>query len=73
MTSTKLRVNHEAEGEMAPTEFELSDSYPDVAPEVIHHLVEQAYSRMTPAKVHSYLPILVGREVRETLGARRAA
>ncbi len=58
---------------MATTESDLSDRYPDVALEEIHTLVQQAYSRMTPAKVHSYLPILVGREVRETLGARRAA
>ena len=55
---------------MAPTEFELSDSYPNVAPEVIHALVQRAYSRMSPAKVHRYLPILVAREVRATLDAR---
>jgi len=55
---------------MAPTEFELSDRYPKVAPEVIHALVQRAYSRMSPAKVHRYLPILVAREVRATLDAR---
>jgi len=48
---------------MAPTGCELSDSYPYVAPEVIHALVQWAYSRMSPAKVHSYLPILVARRV----------
>jgi hypothetical protein len=73
MVSPKSRVNDEAEREMASTEFQLSDRYPDVAIEEIHTLVQQAYSRLTPAKVHSYLPILVGREVRETLGTRRAA
>jgi hypothetical protein len=73
MASTELRRNNEADPDMASTEVELSDSFPDVALEVIHTLVQQAYSRMTPAKVHSYLPILVGREVRETLGPRRAA
>jgi hypothetical protein len=73
MTSTKLRVDDEAERDMASTVLELSDRYPDVATETIHTLAHQAYSRMTPAKVQSYLPILVGREVRETLDARRAA
>jgi hypothetical protein len=72
MTSTKLRVSDGPE--MASTELELNnDSYPDVASETIHTLVQLAYSRMTPAQVHNYLHILVGREVRETLDDQRAA
>ena len=53
---------------MAPTGCDLSDSHPYVAPEVIHALVQWAYSRMSPAKVHSYLPILVARRVSGNTG-----
>jgi hypothetical protein len=73
MTATQLQVDEQDAHEMASTESDLNDSHPNVAPDVIHSLVEQAYTRMTPAKVHNYLPILVGREVKDTLRAPRAA
>jgi hypothetical protein len=73
MTATQLRVDEVDAHEMASTESELSETHPGVAPDVIRLLVEQAYARMTPAKVHNYLPILVGREVRDELRATRVA
>jgi hypothetical protein len=72
MTAGKVRMD-EANREMAATEFGLSRDYPKVAPDVIHALVQQAYFGLTPAKVHSYLPVLVSREVRARLGAPAAA
>jgi hypothetical protein len=72
MTVTKARMD-EANREMAATEFGLSHDYPKVAPDVIHALVQHAYLGLTPAKVHSYLPVLVSRDVRARLGAPTAA
>jgi hypothetical protein len=40
---------------------------------VIHSLVQDVYDELSPAKVQSYLPILIVREVREILRTRRAA
>lgn len=59
--------------EMAGTERELVEQNPAVPAEVIHTLVQKSYRRLTPAKVHSYLPILVTRDVKATLRRRRAA
>ena len=52
---------------IASAEVRLSESNPDIASEVIHTLVQQAYARMTPAKVHTYLPVLIVREVQGNL------
>jgi hypothetical protein len=59
--------------EMAATELQLAQQNPAVSAEVIHTLVQKSYRRLTPAKVHSYLPILVTREVMATLRRRRVA
>ncbi len=59
--------------EMAATELQLAQQNPAVSAEVIHSLVQKSYRRLTPAKVHSYLPILVSREVKTTLRRRHAA
>ena len=59
--------------EMVATELRLSDRNPAVAAEVIHNLVQESYDRLTPAKVHLYLPILIAREVQEELGVLQAA
>ena len=61
------------EREMATTEIDLGLSNPGVAPDVIHTLVQRAYARLTPAKVHTYLPILVVREVQAGLRDGAAA
>ena len=44
-----------------------------VSAEVIHTLVQKSYRRLTPAKVHRHLPILVVRDVRATLRRRQPA
>ena len=52
---------------MASTESLLERDYPSVAPDTIHVLVQQAYTAMTPAKIHNFLPILVVRDVQARL------
>jgi hypothetical protein len=59
--------------EMAATELRLSERNPAVSAEVIHSLVQKSYHRLTPAKVHHYLPILVSRDVQATLRRRRGS
>ena len=73
MPLTMLRVDEEDEREMESTEVELSSSNPDVDRELIQTLVQTAYDRLTPAKVHTYLPILIVREVQDGLRSRHAA
>lgn len=59
--------------EMAATESGLGRDYPDVAPDLIHTLVQRSYRAMTPAKVHNFLPLLVVRDVRAQLRERAVA
>lgn len=59
--------------ELATTESKLSDRNPAVPAEVIHTLVQESYDRLTPAKVHHYLPILISREVQAELRDLHAA
>ncbi len=47
------RLSDGDEREMASTEVQLTYSNPEVAPDVIHGLVQRAYARLTPAKVHN--------------------
>jgi hypothetical protein len=58
---------------MASTETLLERDYPDVGANVIHALVQRAYTGLAPAKVHNYLPLLVVRDVRARLRAQAAA
>ena len=58
---------------MADTERQLTQHNPAVPAEVIHTLVQKSYHRLTPAKVHHYLPILVSRDVQATLRRGHAA
>jgi hypothetical protein len=71
MISSEDRVDDGRE--MAATELQLSQRNPAVPPEVIHTLVQKSYHRLTPAKVHHYLSILVSRDVQATLRRRRTA
>lgn len=59
--------------EMAATEVQLEQHNPAVAPELIHTLVQESYDRLTPAKVHNYLPILIAREVQAKLHVLQVA
>ncbi len=56
--------------EKSSTESELAVQFPGVSLDVIHCLVQESYDRLTPAKVHSYLPILISREVQTELRVR---
>jgi len=53
--------------EMASTEADLAYEFRDVDPQTIHTLVAEAYTSLTPAKVTSFLPILVRRIVQTRL------
>ncbi len=68
MTSRQVPVD-DGDREMASTESELMHDHPKVADGVIHTLVRQAYSDLTPARVHSFLPILVARAVQARLSS----
>jgi hypothetical protein len=56
-----------ADRQMASVEAELADEFRDVHTDTIHALVTQGYAGFTPAKVTSYLPILVIRQVQTRL------
>jgi hypothetical protein len=73
MALPMLQVDEEDTREMESIEVELTSSNPDVDRELIHTLVQTAYNRLTPAKVHTYLPILIVREVQAGLRTRKAA
>ena len=73
MAFQELRVEEGDRDEIAASETELRGLEPDVDGGVIQSLVQSAYDELTPAKVSTYLPILVVREVRQILRGRRAA
>ena len=71
MVTSKGRIDDDGR-EMASTESDLARHNPTVAAEVIHRLVQESYSRLTPAKVYTYLPILITRDVQAELRVRQA-
>jgi hypothetical protein len=72
MISSEDRIVDDSRA-MADTELQLTEHNPAVSAGVIHTLVQDSYHRLTPAKVHRYLPILVARDVQATLRPRHAA
>ena len=70
MDLAELVIDDRDVQEMASTESALRLKNPDVSPDVIHGLVRGAYAGLMPAKVHTYLPILITREVQDGLNAR---
>ena len=73
MAPTDPGVEEQTRNEIAISEAELRRLEPQVDGEVIQHLVQTAYDELMPAKVHSYVPILVVREVRDILRGRHMA
>ena len=73
MAIEETRVEDMDRSEIAASEAELLRLEPGVDSAVIHSLVQGVHDELSPAKVHSYLPILIVREVREILRTRRAA
>ncbi len=67
MASQVLQAEAIASDIITSSETELRRHNPDVDRDVIHSLVRASYDRLTPAKVRTYLPILVVREVNENL------
>jgi hypothetical protein len=67
MPSPELMYADEDARHLAAAESDLLHDFPDVAPDVIHGLVQRAYAALTPARVRDYLPLLVAREVRVRL------
>jgi len=65
--TTPLVRDESHDREIAATETELGETFPDVDGDVIHTLVQDSYDRLTPAKVDIYLPILVSHDVRDSL------
>ena len=68
--SPRIRMDDGDVREMASTESDLRYHNPDIAAAKIHTLVQRAYARLMPAKVHNYLPILIAREVQARLRHR---
>jgi hypothetical protein len=59
--------------EIAASEAELHRLEPQADEELIHGLVRAASDELMPAKVHNYVPLLIMRQVRDTLCGRMAA
>jgi len=73
MTGMDLVVEERDRGEISASEAELRRLEPAVDSEVIHRLVQSSYDELMPAKVHTYVPILIVHEVRDILRGRQAA
>ena len=48
-------------------ESQLRQRYPDVEGDLVHASVTAVYDRLTPAKVRTFLPILIVRQVSDDL------
>ena len=71
MDTTHLRIEDPDVSEVSRSEAELARLEPHVDSDVIHRLVEQTYEDLMPAKVRSFLPILIVHEVRDILHGRQ--
>jgi hypothetical protein len=70
---TKTPVNKRQRSELSTSVAELHRLAPEVDEEVIEGLVQVAYDELMPAKVHSYVPILIVHQVRDIIQTRRPA
>jgi imidazolonepropionase-like amidohydrolase len=73
MTATDPGVQERDQKEVAASEAELHRLEPELDEDVIQRLVAEAHQNLMPAKVHAYVPILIVRQVRETLHGPRTA
>jgi hypothetical protein len=73
MEMAELRGGAQNRDDIAASETELRRLEPDTDSDVIHDLVQTAYDELMPAKVHSYVPILIVHEVRDILRGRQPA
>jgi hypothetical protein len=72
-TPTQPPVEERNRSELAASQAELHRLAPDVDDGIIERLVETAYDELMPAKVHSYVPILIVHQVRDILRGRPTA
>ena len=73
MTPAELEVQERNIGEIAASEAELHRLEPEVDEDLIQGLVQAAHDELMPAKVHSYVPLLIVRQVRDILRRRPVA
>ena len=60
-------------GEITASEAELHRLEPRADQGLIRGLVREAYDDLMPVKVHNYVPLLIVRQVRDTLRGRSVA
>ena len=58
---------------LVSTESALSNRFPEVPGDVVHRLVQESYLPLTPARLRSFLPIVITRTDQTALMSRRAA
>ena len=73
METAERPVEEREASEISSSVAELARLEPNVDLGLIHRLVQQTYEDLMPAKVHSYLPILIVHEVRDILHDRLSA
>jgi len=73
MRTVEPGIEDQGVSEISMSEAELRRLEPNIDSGLIHRLVQQTYDELMPAKVHSYVPILVVREVRDILHGRHSA
>lgn len=66
-------VEKRNQSEIAASEAELHRLEPQASEAVIQDLVRTAYDELMPAKVHSFVPILIVHHVRDILRGRQTA
>ncbi len=72
-STTQPPVEEPNRSDLTASEEVLRQLAPDVDGEVIEGLVQTAYDDLMPAKVDSYVPILIVHEVRDILRLRQTA
>ena len=61
MRTVEPGIEDQGVSEISMSEAELRRLEPNIDSGLIHRLVQQTYDELMPAKVHSYVPILVSR------------
>jgi hypothetical protein len=70
---TRTRFEGRNRSEISASVAELRRLAPEVDEEIIEGLVQVAYDELMPAKVHSYVPVLIVHQVRDIIHSRRPA
>ncbi len=73
MAPAETHVEERNRSEIAAAEAEVRRLQPEADDAVIQDLVQTAYDELMPAKVHSYVSILIVHQVRDILRDRQRA